>query len=116
MRWWHELKFLIRKLNRRRAEKELEEEIRVHLQLETQEQIEADFRRVHTHLPVDRQLVEPQTLLTEARVILRDRFLAAVRCSGLIPAGRGFASSPRHDATPRPRGRQVAANAADCCA
>ena len=46
----------------------------VHL---TQEQIEADFRRVHTHLPVDRQLIEPQTLLTEARVILRDRFLAA---------------------------------------
>jgi len=46
----------------------------VHL---TQDQIEADFRRVHTHLPADRQLVEPQTLLTEARVILRDRFLSA---------------------------------------
>ncbi|HET9533435.1 MAG TPA: ABC transporter permease [Blastocatellia bacterium] len=41
MRWWHELKFLIRKLNRGRAERELEEEIRLHLQLETQEQIEA---------------------------------------------------------------------------
>src|ERR1044072_346784 len=46
----------------------------VHL---TQEQIEADFPRVHTHLPADRQLIEPQTLLTEARVILRDRFLSA---------------------------------------
>src|SRR4051812_36855940 len=46
----------------------------VHL---TKEQIEADFRRVHTHLPADRNLVEPQTLLTEARVILRERFLAA---------------------------------------
>ena len=46
----------------------------VHL---TQSQIEADFRRVHTHLPADRQLVEPQTLLTEARTILRDRFLSA---------------------------------------
>ena len=46
----------------------------VHL---TKEQIEADFRRVHTHLPADRNLVEPQTLLTEARAILRDRFLAA---------------------------------------
>ena len=46
----------------------------VHL---TKEQIEADFRRVHTHLPADRNLEEPQTLLTEARVILRDRFLAA---------------------------------------
>jgi predicted permease len=41
MRWWHELKFLARKLNRRRAERELEEEIRAHLELETQEQIEA---------------------------------------------------------------------------
>jgi L-lactate dehydrogenase complex protein LldF len=46
----------------------------VHL---TKEQIEADFRRVHTHLPADRNLDEHQTLLTEARVILRDRFLSA---------------------------------------
>src|SRR5436190_5971317 len=46
----------------------------VHL---TKEQVEADFRRVHTHLPADRNLVEPQTLLTEARTILRERFLAA---------------------------------------
>jgi L-lactate dehydrogenase complex protein LldF len=43
----------------------------------TKDQIEADFRRVHTHLAADRQLVEPQTLLTEARTILRDRFLSA---------------------------------------
>ena len=41
MRWWNELKFLVRKLNRRRAEQELEEEIRFHLELEIQEQIEA---------------------------------------------------------------------------
>ena len=46
----------------------------VHL---TKEQVEADFRRVHTHLPVDRNLVEPATLLNEARTILRDRFLSA---------------------------------------
>src|SRR3954464_1796094 len=46
----------------------------VHL---TKEQIEADFRRVHTHLPESRNLEEHQTLLTEARTILRDRFLAA---------------------------------------
>jgi L-lactate dehydrogenase complex protein LldF len=46
----------------------------VHL---TKEQIEADFRRVHTHLAPDRNLEEHQTLLTEARVILRDRFLSA---------------------------------------
>jgi L-lactate dehydrogenase complex protein LldF len=43
----------------------------------TKEQIEADFRRVHTHLPANRNLEEHQTLLTEARTILRDRFLSA---------------------------------------
>jgi predicted permease len=41
MRWWHELKYLIRKLNRRRAEQEAEEEIRIHLEMETHEKIEA---------------------------------------------------------------------------
>src|SRR6476659_8943121 len=29
----------------------------------TRDQVEADFRRVHTHLPENRNLVEPQTLL-----------------------------------------------------
>jgi L-lactate dehydrogenase complex protein LldF len=43
----------------------------------TKEQVEADFRRVHTHLPRDRNLVEPATLLAEARTILREKFLAA---------------------------------------
>jgi L-lactate dehydrogenase complex protein LldF len=46
----------------------------VHL---NKEQIEADFRRVHTHLPADRVLIEPTQLLTEARTVLRERFLAA---------------------------------------
>jgi putative ABC transport system permease protein len=41
MRWWHELKYLIRKLNRRRAEQEAEEEIQTHLEIETLEKIEA---------------------------------------------------------------------------
>jgi macrolide transport system ATP-binding/permease protein len=41
MRWWHELRYLVWKLNRRRAEQELEEEIRTHIELETSEQIEA---------------------------------------------------------------------------
>ena len=40
-------------------------------------QVEADFRRVHTHLPPDRNLDEPATLLAEARGVLRERFLAA---------------------------------------
>jgi L-lactate dehydrogenase complex protein LldF len=46
----------------------------VHL---TKAQVEADFRRVHTQLPKDRNLVEPATLLAEARGVLREKFLAA---------------------------------------
>jgi L-lactate dehydrogenase complex protein LldF len=46
----------------------------VHL---NKEQVEADFRRVHTHLPAERVLTEPTQLLTEARAVLRERFLAA---------------------------------------
>jgi hypothetical protein len=41
MRWWHELKYIMRKLYRRRAEQELEEEIQTHLELESCEKIEA---------------------------------------------------------------------------
>jgi len=40
-------------------------------------QVEQDFRRVHTHLSGQRDLAEPVQLLTEARGVLRDRFLAA---------------------------------------
>jgi L-lactate dehydrogenase complex protein LldF len=40
-------------------------------------QIEADFRRTHRHLPESRNLSEPEALLTEARGVLRDRFLKA---------------------------------------
>ena len=40
-------------------------------------QVEQDFRRVHTHLDARRDLSEPVKLLTEARGVLRDRFLAA---------------------------------------
>jgi L-lactate dehydrogenase complex protein LldF len=46
----------------------------VHL---TKAQVEADFRRVHTHLPADRNLVESATLLAEARGVLREKFLTA---------------------------------------
>src|ERR1700693_599710 len=46
----------------------------VHL---TKAQIEHDFRRVHTHLPRDRNLAEPASLLAEARGVLREKFLAA---------------------------------------
>src|SRR5258707_7409316 len=46
----------------------------VHL---TKAQIESDFRRVHTHLPANRNLVEPVSLLAEARGVLRQKFLRA---------------------------------------
>jgi hypothetical protein len=39
MRWWSEMKYLVRKLDRRRAEQELEEETRAHLEMETWEKI-----------------------------------------------------------------------------
>jgi L-lactate dehydrogenase complex protein LldF len=43
----------------------------------TKEQVQADFRRVHTHLPAGRNLDESTTMLTEARNILREKFLTA---------------------------------------
>jgi len=39
MRWWSELKYVVWKLNRRRAERELQGEIDAHLEMETQEKI-----------------------------------------------------------------------------
>lgn len=41
------------------------------------EEVEAEFRRVHTHLDPKRDLSEPTTLLAEARGELRAKFLAA---------------------------------------
>ena len=46
----------------------------VHL---NRDQVEADFRRVHTDLPKDRSLKEPSDLVFEARNMLRDKFLRA---------------------------------------
>jgi L-lactate dehydrogenase complex protein LldF len=40
-------------------------------------QVESDFRRVHTHLDPKRDLSQPVQLLSEARAVLRDRFLKA---------------------------------------
>src|SRR5690348_14986630 len=34
MKWWHEAKYIVRRLNRKRAERELTDEIRAHLDLE----------------------------------------------------------------------------------
>jgi L-lactate dehydrogenase complex protein LldF len=41
------------------------------------DQVESDFRRVHTALDPDRDLSEPVQLLTEARGVLRQKFLGA---------------------------------------
>jgi L-lactate dehydrogenase complex protein LldF len=46
----------------------------VHL---TTEQIAADFRRAHLELPEARDLADESALLTEARAVLRKKFLAA---------------------------------------
>ena len=46
----------------------------VHL---TKDQVEAEFRRAHTHLDAVRDLSESTSLLAEARGVLRDKFLAA---------------------------------------
>jgi L-lactate dehydrogenase complex protein LldF len=43
----------------------------------TEAQIEADFRRQHTHLPKDRPLDEPVKIVGEAREILREKFIKA---------------------------------------
>jgi L-lactate dehydrogenase complex protein LldF len=43
----------------------------------TQEQVEADFRKKHTHLPAGRDLTEATQLVGEARAILRQKFLSA---------------------------------------
>lgn len=46
----------------------------VHL---NKDQVEADFRRVHTHLPPERDLSEHEALLNEARQVLRQRYFEA---------------------------------------
>ena len=43
----------------------------------TRDDVEADFRKAHTWLAADRDLSDPETLLGEAREILRQKFLSA---------------------------------------
>ena len=43
----------------------------------TRDDIEADFRKAHRDLPVDRDLSQPEQILREARAILRQKFLSA---------------------------------------
>ncbi|MEM8651921.1 MAG: LUD domain-containing protein, partial [Pseudomonadota bacterium] len=46
----------------------------VHLNMD---QVRDEFREHHTHLPEDRPMEDPQSLLTEARGILRQKFINA---------------------------------------
>lgn len=46
----------------------------VHLNMD---QVREEFRKAHTHLAADRKLNEPETLLNEARQLLREKFLSA---------------------------------------
>lgn len=41
------------------------------------DQVAENFRKAHTHLPPDRPMDEPESLLVEARGVLREKFLAA---------------------------------------
>jgi L-lactate dehydrogenase complex protein LldF len=41
------------------------------------DQVEADFRRVHKDLPKERSLLEPAELVSEARGVLREKFIGA---------------------------------------
>ncbi|MGF1651427.1 MAG: LutB/LldF family L-lactate oxidation iron-sulfur protein [Hyphomicrobiaceae bacterium] len=43
----------------------------------TQDQVEADFRRTHTHLAPERTLAEPHQLVDEARKVLREKYIKA---------------------------------------
>jgi putative ABC transport system permease protein len=49
MGWWQELKFITRRADRRRAEQELDEEIRHHLELEARQNIEAGMAPDEAH-------------------------------------------------------------------
>ena len=56
MRWWSELKYVVKKLNRRRAERELQEEIDAHLEMETQEKIANGLSREEARYAAHRAL------------------------------------------------------------
>jgi L-lactate dehydrogenase complex protein LldF len=43
----------------------------------TRDDVEADFRKAHKHLPADRDLTKPEQLLAEARGVLRNKFLTS---------------------------------------
>jgi putative ABC transport system permease protein len=75
MRWWHELKYLIRRLNRRRSEQEAEEEIQTHLELETREQIEAGLSPEEARYAARRAFGSVAIAKEDSRAVWRLRIL-----------------------------------------
>jgi hypothetical protein len=75
MRWWSELKYIMRKLNRRQAEREAEEEIQTHLELEAREQIEAGLSPEESRYAA-RRVFGSVALAKEA--ILSKRYITAL--------------------------------------
>ena len=75
MPWWNELKFLVRKLDRRRADEEMEEEIRFHLELETQEQIEAGLSPEEARYAAQRKFGGPLLAKERSREVWGFRFV-----------------------------------------
>jgi L-lactate dehydrogenase complex protein LldF len=43
----------------------------------TEAQVEAEFRAKHTHLPIDRPLPDPATMVAEARAVMRENYIKA---------------------------------------
>src|SRR5262245_14000103 len=69
MRWWSELKYLVRKLNRRRADQELEEEILAHLEMETQEKIDDGLSHEEARYAARRAFGSVALTKEESRVV-----------------------------------------------
>ena len=43
----------------------------------TEGQVEAQFRKTHTHLPIDRPLPDPASMVSEARGVMRENYIKA---------------------------------------
>jgi len=69
MRWWSELKYLVRKLNRRRADQELEEEILAHLEMETREKVNAGLSHEEARYAARRAFGSVALTKEESRVV-----------------------------------------------
>jgi putative ABC transport system permease protein len=84
MRWWSELKYVARKLNRRRAERELKEEIGTHLEMETQEKINNGLSREEARYAAQRAFGSVSLATEDSRAWwggrMLEEFLQDLRC------------------------------------